>query len=199
MLAGVAIIMLPMFGDFYTAYLLSNGRSSTAMIGNSIQSLLFETTFGYAQARGAALVTVLALFVSMLTLYYILSTARSTQRGGARMSAVGNLLANPWRKHRFLALYTWLYIAWAIVPVVIAIGFSFNAGRSRSVWQGFSLEWWTGNPDLVAVTRPGADLGDPPEPGPRRGHDGDRDPDRRRARARARALARTGRRGRRTS
>lgn len=78
-LAGVAIIMLPMFGDFYTAYLLSNGRSSTAMIGNSIQSLLFETTFGYAQARGAALVTVLALFVSLLTLYYIVSTARSTK------------------------------------------------------------------------------------------------------------------------
>lgn len=78
-LAGVAIIMLPMFGDFYTAYLLSNGRSSTAMIGNSIQSLLQETTFGYAQARGAALVTVLAIFVSLLTLYYIFSTARSTR------------------------------------------------------------------------------------------------------------------------
>jgi putrescine transport system permease protein len=79
-LGGVAIIMLPMFGDFYTAYLLSNGRSSTAMIGNSIQSLLQETTFGYAQARGAALVTVLAVFVSFLTLYYIFSTARSTRQ-----------------------------------------------------------------------------------------------------------------------
>jgi len=78
-LGGVAIIMLPMFGDFYTAYLLSNGRSSTSMIGNSIQSLLQETTFGYAQARGAALVTVLALLVSILTLYYIISTARSTR------------------------------------------------------------------------------------------------------------------------
>ena len=78
-LAGVAIIMLPMFGDFYTAFLLSNGRSSTAMIGNSIQSLLQETTFGYAQARGAALVTVLAVFVSVLTLYYIVSTSRSTR------------------------------------------------------------------------------------------------------------------------
>jgi spermidine/putrescine transport system permease protein len=78
-LGGVAIIMLPMFGDFYTAYLLSSGRSSTAMIGNSIQSLLQETTFGYAQARGAALVTVLAVFVSVLTLYYIVSTARSTR------------------------------------------------------------------------------------------------------------------------
>jgi spermidine/putrescine transport system permease protein len=78
-LAGVAIIMLPMFGDFYTAYLLSNGRPETAMIGNAIQSLLLETTFGYAQARGAALVTILAVFVSVLTLYYVVSTARSTR------------------------------------------------------------------------------------------------------------------------
>ena len=78
-LAGIAIIMLPMFGDFFTADLLSNGRPETAMIGKSIQSLLQETTFGYAQARGAALVTVLALFVSVLTLYYIVSTARSTR------------------------------------------------------------------------------------------------------------------------
>ena len=70
------------------------------------------------------------------------------------MSAVGALFANPWRKRRFLALYTWLYIVWAIVPVVIAIGFSFNAGRSRSVWQGFSLEWWIHNPDLSVLHDP---------------------------------------------
>ena len=70
------------------------------------------------------------------------------------MSAVRYLFANPWRQYRFLALYTWLYIVWAIVPVVIAIGFSFNAGRSRSVWQGFSLEWWTGNPDLAVFNDP---------------------------------------------
>jgi ABC-type spermidine/putrescine transport system permease subunit I len=78
-LAGVAIIMLPMFGDYYTAYLLSNGRPVTSMIGNEIQHLITESSFGYAQARGAALVTVLALIVSVLTLYYIVSTARSTR------------------------------------------------------------------------------------------------------------------------
>ena len=78
-LAGVAIIMLPMFGDFYTAYLLSRGRPETSMIGNEIQRLLQETTYGYAQARGAALVTALALLVSVLTFYYLMSTARSTR------------------------------------------------------------------------------------------------------------------------
>jgi spermidine/putrescine transport system permease protein len=70
------------------------------------------------------------------------------------MSVVRDLIANPWRKHRFLALWSWLYLAWAIVPVVIAIGFSFNDGRSRSVWQGFSFRWWTGDPDLSLLHDP---------------------------------------------
>jgi spermidine/putrescine transport system permease protein len=64
------------------------------------------------------------------------------------------LLANPWRQHRGLAAWTWLYLLWAIVPVFIAVGFSFNAGRSRSVWQGFSLHWWVGDPDLSLLHDP---------------------------------------------
>lgn len=67
------------------------------------------------------------------------------------MSAVRRLrawLRNPWGKPRFLVLTTWGYIAWALIPVVIAILFSFNAGRSRSVWQGFSIRWWWGDPNL---------------------------------------------------
>jgi spermidine/putrescine transport system permease protein len=48
-------------------------------------------------------------------------------------------------------LVTWLYILWSIVPVIIAIQFSFNAGRSRSAWQGFSLRWYTGDPDLSVL------------------------------------------------
>jgi spermidine/putrescine transport system permease protein len=57
-------------------------------------------------------------------------------------------LRNPWGRPRFLVLGTWTYIVWALVPVAIAIMFSFNAGRSRSTWQGFSLRWWTGDPSL---------------------------------------------------
>lgn len=63
-------------------------------------------------------------------------------------------LANPWGKPRFLAAFTWLYVAWSIVPVLIAILFSFNDGRSRSAWQGFSLRWWTGDPDLSVLHDP---------------------------------------------
>jgi spermidine/putrescine transport system permease protein len=53
---------------------------------------------------------------------------------------------NPWRKPRFLQAVTIGYLFWSLVPVVIAVIFSFNAGRSRSSWQGFSLRWWTADP-----------------------------------------------------
>lgn len=49
---------------------------------------------------------------------------------------------NPWRKPYFLSAITWLYVAWSIVPVLIAIQFSFNDGRSRSSWQGFTIDWY---------------------------------------------------------
>jgi spermidine/putrescine transport system permease protein len=63
-------------------------------------------------------------------------------------------LANPWGQSRFTAAFTWLYIMWAILPLVLAILFSFNAGRSRSTWQGFSLRWYTGDPDLSVLHDP---------------------------------------------
>jgi spermidine/putrescine transport system permease protein len=53
---------------------------------------------------------------------------------------------NPWRKPRILQAVTIGYLFWSLVPVVIAVIFSFNAGRSRSTWQGFSMRWWTGDP-----------------------------------------------------
>jgi spermidine/putrescine transport system permease protein len=60
-------------------------------------------------------------------------------------------LRNPWSKPRVLLLVTWLYILWSLVPVIIAVQFSFNAGRSRSAWQGFSFRWYTGDPDLSVL------------------------------------------------
>jgi spermidine/putrescine transport system permease protein len=37
-----------------------------------------------------------------------------------------------------------VYLVWSIAPVLIAFLFSFNNGLSRSIWQGFSMQWWTG-------------------------------------------------------
>ncbi|MFL5797796.1 MAG: ABC transporter permease [Actinomycetota bacterium] len=55
---------------------------------------------------------------------------------------------DPWRRPRFLAGFTWAYLLWSLVPVAIAVLFSFNAGRSRSTWQGFSLRWYYQDPVL---------------------------------------------------
>jgi spermidine/putrescine transport system permease protein len=49
---------------------------------------------------------------------------------------------NPWRKPYFLMVLTWAYILWSLLPVLIAVQFSFNDGRSRSTWQGFSTQWY---------------------------------------------------------
>jgi spermidine/putrescine transport system permease protein len=65
-----------------------------------------------------------------------------------RRSRLPARLRNPWGRPRFLVIGTWLYVAWALIPVVIAMLFSFNAGKSRSVFQGFSLRWWWGDPSL---------------------------------------------------
>ena len=49
---------------------------------------------------------------------------------------------NPWRRPYVLAGITWAYIVWSLAPVLVAVQFSFNDGRSRSVWQGFSTQWY---------------------------------------------------------
>jgi spermidine/putrescine transport system permease protein len=55
------------------------------------------------------------------------------------------------RRPSVLATLTWLYVVWSLVPVLVAIQFSFNAGKSRSAWQGFSLRWYAGDPGSVAA------------------------------------------------
>jgi spermidine/putrescine transport system permease protein len=63
-------------------------------------------------------------------------------------------LRNPWGRPRGLALVTWLYIAWSIVPVLLAIRFAFNAGRSRTAMQGWSLRWFWQDPVLSVFHDP---------------------------------------------
>jgi spermidine/putrescine transport system permease protein len=55
------------------------------------------------------------------------------------------------RRPFFLAGITWLYVIWSLAPVLIAIQFSFNDGRSRSTWQGFSTRWYWGDVGSVAA------------------------------------------------
>lgn len=80
----------------------------------------------------------------------MIATATATNGGGRWRDR----LSNPWAKPRFLRLFVFAYILWSLVPVLIAMQFSFNAGRSRSVWQGFSLRWYVDDPDLSVLTDP---------------------------------------------
>jgi len=61
---------------------------------------------------------------------------------------------DPWGRPRGLAIITWIYIAWSIVPVLLAIRFAFNAGRSRSSFQGWSMRWFTQDPNLSVLHDP---------------------------------------------
>jgi len=74
--------------------------------------------------------------------------ARAAQAGAATRTRLGRLRPrpNPWRHPWFLEAFTWLYLIWSIVPVAIAVLFSFNDGKSQSVWQGFSWRWYFADP-----------------------------------------------------
>jgi spermidine/putrescine transport system permease protein len=53
---------------------------------------------------------------------------------------------NPWRKPWLLEGFTWLYLIWSLVPIALAVLFSFNNGKSQAVWQGFSWRWYFTDP-----------------------------------------------------
>ncbi|GGN69288.1 ABC transporter permease [Actinoplanes lobatus] len=45
---------------------------------------------------------------------------------------------------RLLHVYTWILIAWLILPIAVMILFGFNdpQGRYNQTWQGFTLKWY---------------------------------------------------------
>lgn len=45
---------------------------------------------------------------------------------------------------RGLQIYTWLVIAWLVLPIAVMILFGFNDthGRYNTAWQGFTLKWY---------------------------------------------------------
>ena len=75
-LAGIVIVALPMFGDYYTPDLLS-GSPKTTMMGNQVN---LYVRGGQQVNVGAALVVVLMLFLAVLMAYYLVVTARQHRR-----------------------------------------------------------------------------------------------------------------------
>jgi spermidine/putrescine transport system permease protein len=62
------------------------------------------------------------------------------------MRGPGSWRRDPWRKPRVLQVVTWGYLAWSLLPVIIAVLISFNSGRSSATFQGFSFQYWNGAP-----------------------------------------------------
>ena len=161
---GLVIVSLPMFGDYYTNDLL--GTTKTSMFGNLIDNAVTQA------GRGPGGRLARAHPDGDRDRPDALLPARDQARGGGTMSEMER------RSHRSTAATAHPTQGWfrepvaealrssrasrsatccgRSLPVVIAVIFSFNAGRSRSTWQGFSLRWWTRRPVRLAVARPGA-------------------------------------------
>src|SRR5262249_42211348 len=88
--------------------------------------------FGACDARGGA-----------VSVAHVSSSATEgsmvSRTSGGRL----RLRRGRWGRYALVAVVV-AYLAWSLVPVVGAFLFSFNSGFSRSIWQGFSLRWWTG-------------------------------------------------------
>jgi spermidine/putrescine transport system permease protein len=78
MLAGIVLIALPMFGDYYTPDLIS-GSPKTAILGNAINGYVQG---GPDKSLGAALTILLSAFLLIFMLYY-LRVVRADQRAAA--------------------------------------------------------------------------------------------------------------------
>lgn len=75
------------------------------------------------------------------------AVATSADGVGTRLRRrIRDLLVNPWGKPRFLWVVGLGYVAWTLLPIFLAVLFSFNPGRSISSWQGFSLRWYYKDP-----------------------------------------------------
>jgi putrescine transport system permease protein len=72
-LAGAVLIALPMFGDYYTADLVS-ASTQTNMIGNQIDEFMRQ---GSQKVTGAALTLLLSVFLLVLMFYYLRTTRRA--------------------------------------------------------------------------------------------------------------------------
>ncbi len=48
------------------------------------------------------------------------------------------------RGARIMHLYTWLVIAWLILPILVMVAFGFNntKGRYNQSWEGFTFKWY---------------------------------------------------------
>ena len=197
------LIALPMFGDYYTPDIVS-GAPTTSMIGNQID-LYFHGGAAADDRRGAH-GRARRLFLVVLMAYYLWTIHRATQERADRMSDGRRTLgasrgsrpgagSAAGSRTRGADLASWpcspgLYMVWSLVPVLIAIQFSFNDGRVAHGLAGLLDPLVLGRPGRLGLARPGPARRAGPEPEAGRRRRADRDAARRPAGARPGPLAR---------
>lgn len=74
----------------------------------------------------------------------VLTTERAAPGGAGAPGAARRRRPLDFLRGRLLQLFTWLVIAWLILPIAVMILFGFNDTRSRynTKWQGFTLKWY---------------------------------------------------------
>ena len=163
-MTAMLITVLPMLGDYFTNQLLS-GTTNTSMLGNVIDQQLLDAAVPgrgrRALADGAARpghpddlvrgrdqpdVTGRGMTTTTTTPPPPPSSRPPPAPGPGRPARAWWPRRNPWGHPWFLEGFTWLYLIWSLVPIGLAVLFSFNNGKSQAVWQGFSWRWYFTDP-----------------------------------------------------
>ena len=143
-----------MLGDYFTNDLLSG--VAVHLDGRQPDQQLGARRPGQTGQAGAFVLLILRRARCVPMLLYVRSHAgpgRTSQvvmpaaarRGGATRGG---------RPRVLLARHRRCYLVWSLLPVLVAVLFSFNAGRSRTTWQGFSMRWYYGDPLRRSGTTP---------------------------------------------
>jgi spermidine/putrescine transport system permease protein len=74
---------------------------------------------------------------------------RAASRARRPWARVTPWLVSPWGQARFLWVVAIAYVVWTLLPVAIAVAFSFNSSRALTAWQGFSTRWYVGDVNSV--------------------------------------------------
>ena len=142
--ASVLLTCLPMLGDYFTNDLLS-ASPRTSMVGNLINNSVLTP----GQTGQAGAFVLLVLLVSLVPMLLVRPRhprpARRCALMSRRISRAVGAQTRGGRRASCPASPS-LYLLWSLLPVVVAVIFSFNAGKSRTAWQGFSMRWYYGDP-----------------------------------------------------
>ncbi len=126
-LSGVTMVFIPSVSTFVISRLLGGGKS--LLLGDLIEMQFMGTTYNPWLGSAIALVMMVIVLVCMA----IMNRFGEGEEGCRSCETVP--------AHRQPLLYA-AGLLFLYLPIFVLIVFSFNASKSRSVWSGFTLDWY---------------------------------------------------------